>query len=100
MRVHVDQAGDHGLGGRVHDGARVQLVAMTLDAANDAVFDHDVRFAAERIHRSVQHMAGVDHDAAGCRGRFPGEVERDRIGKAAVGQDAAQAIRRLINDVA
>ena len=45
-------------------------------------------------------MPGVDHDAVGRRGRFPGEVERDWIGQTAVGKDAAQAVRRLIDDVA
>jgi len=53
----------------------------------------------EPMEHAVEHVSGVNDDARGRGAVAPGEIERNRIRQAAVGEDAPQSARRLVDDV-
>ena len=67
MGVALDEAGQHGLARRVHDGAAVQVVAVRLDLPDAIALDHDIDRLAGAGVTTVEETSGVDGGDGGPR---------------------------------
>ena len=83
---------------RVDHGPGVKIVAVGIDRLNAPAVDHDVHIAAQLLIPAVEHRAGMDHHSSGQHG-LPGEAQRDRFRRPAVGRHAPQSTGGEIDDV-